>query len=164
MDQFTRNNESGQLRHAVLRRLPCILLFLITVSLAGCGQSASESSTGAGPIVISVGVYEDGEGFMDWEEMLKYNTSSTGTLRSECRLHGSFTRPGSGRSVTLDLVLTIDDADQYHVNGQYAADGPFHLVLLGAGEGDVTDVTLRLEPGKGEVNHTGPAPLVYESK
>lgn len=142
--------------------VPCALVAAVWFAWSLARHTENKEPSSDGPIVISLGVYEDGMGFLEWEEPLKYSTNVTGTIDFRCRVRGTFTRRGSGRGVTCDLALTVDDEGAFRVDGQYAADVPFHLVLLGAAEGESEDVTYRCAPGKGGVHHAGPSPLVYK--
>lgn len=130
--------------------MKALFAILALAAFCGCAEKNEQLS-------VSLGIYEDGLPFWNWE----------GNLYSELYVGGKVTHAtGSNirakfqkNKISISAVATLGIENIYTVKGDYTSIEPFTLHILGAGGEE--GVKLKLDEGTGVIDYTGTLETTY---
>ena len=105
-----------------------VIVFGLLLVAGGCSRPEDRS-----PVVIEVGVPDNGYPFFESTEMMTYKTVSERSAHwsNGSHVHASFRRPTWKASLEIDLLVKVSDDGRYSVDGTLTSLVPIHLELLG---------------------------------
>ena len=147
------------LKRLVMAALACVLL-------GACSKQEGREEVEAEEISLSVGLYETGELFMEWEGALYYNVMTNGSFEyiDEISCEGTFGHAFGQKDIKLKLAASFESDDVYVISGSYTAKEPFTLTYLGSAEEDADHVVQSFAAGEGEIQFRGEAPYSYKKE
>lgn len=126
------------------------LIFLIYISSLGCSAQNSSFT----PKSLSLGIYDNGMPFINWEGMLYHSVTVNGTVFFPIgsKLVASFGESSDEIEIQLDLVVKMDDKNQLVIIGDYVSKSSVPFRVLGiVGSDDDLNTMILLDKPSGEI-------------